>query len=131
MATYETLQVETADQVCTIMLNRPDSLNSVDAVMHAELEDLFLHVSDDASVGAILLRGAGRAFCAGGDVKGMADSADAESERTPYDLASSFLLTGKRIVTRLLGSNMAGGCRGASHKLTACEKRRGRPLRPT
>src|SRR5262245_13041466 len=100
--TFETLLVEQEGRLLTVTLNRPDSLNSVDAVMHAELEDLFLRVSDDASVGAILLRGAGRAFCAGGDVKGMADSADAESERTPFDLASSFLLTGKRIVTRLL-----------------------------
>jgi enoyl-CoA hydratase len=99
---FETLLVEQEGRLLTVTLNRPDSLNSVDAVMHAELEDLFLRVNDDASVGAILLRGSGRAFCAGGDVKGMADSADAESERTPYDLVSSFLLTGKRIVTRLL-----------------------------
>ena len=66
--TFETLLVEQDGRLLTVTLNRPDSLNSVDAVMHAELEDLFLHVCDDASVGAILLRGAGRAFCAGGDV---------------------------------------------------------------
>lgn len=99
---YESLLVERDDRLLTVTLNRPDSLNAVSGEMHAELEDLFRSVSDDADVGAIFLRGAGRAFCAGGDVKSMAGSSGGESERTPFDLASSFLLTGKRIVTSLL-----------------------------
>ena len=99
---YETLLVEREERLITVTLNRPDALNAVSDVMHGELEDFFDRVSDDDSVGAILLRGAGRAFCAGGDVKSMASSADGTAERSSYDLASSFLTTGKRIVTKLL-----------------------------
>lgn len=99
---YDTLLVEREDRLLKVTLNRPDSLNAVSGEMHADLEDLFHRVSDDASVGAILLSGAGRAFCAGGDVKSMAGSADGTAERTPFDLASSFLQTGRRIVTKLL-----------------------------
>jgi enoyl-CoA hydratase len=99
---FETLLVEPEDRLLKVTLNRPDSLNAVNGVMHEELEDLFDRVSDDASVGAILLRGAGRAFCAGGDVKTMATAAGGASERSQLELAAAFLQTGKRIVTKLL-----------------------------
>src|SRR5450755_654510 len=70
---YEFLQVEVADRVATITINRPDSLNAVNNAVHHELEQIWLDVRADQNVNAIILTGAGRAFCAGGDVKGMAD----------------------------------------------------------
>src|SRR5258705_7164459 len=69
---YEFLKVEVADRVATITINRPDSLNAVNNVVHHELEQIWLDVRADQDVNAIILTGAGRAFCAGGDVKGMA-----------------------------------------------------------
>ena len=69
---YEFLKVEVADRVATITINRPDSLNAVNNVVHHELEQIWLDVRADHDVNAIILTGAGRAFCAGGDVKGMA-----------------------------------------------------------
>jgi enoyl-CoA hydratase len=61
---YEFLKVEVADRVATITINRPEALN--------ELEQIWIDVRADHDVNAIILTGAGRAFCAGGDVKGMA-----------------------------------------------------------
>src|ERR1700752_65030 len=70
---YEFLKVEVANRVATITINRPDSLNAVNGVVHHELEQIWIDVRADQNVNAIILTGAGRAFCAGGDVKGMAD----------------------------------------------------------
>src|SRR6202047_771576 len=69
---YEFLKVEVADRVATITINRPEALNAVNNVVHHELEQIWLDVRADHDVNAIILTGAGRAFCAGGDVKGMA-----------------------------------------------------------
>jgi enoyl-CoA hydratase len=69
---YEFLKVEVADRVATITIHRPDSLNAVNNLVHHELEQIWLDVRADHDVNAIILTGAGRAFCAGGDVKGMA-----------------------------------------------------------
>jgi enoyl-CoA hydratase len=70
---YEFLKVEVADRVATITINRPEALNAVNNVVHHELEQIWIDVRADRNVNAIILTGAGRAFCAGGDVKGMAD----------------------------------------------------------
>src|SRR5579864_228486 len=69
---YEFLKVEVADRVATITINRPEALNAVNNVVHHELEQIWIDVRADHDVNAILLTGAGRAFCAGGDIKGMA-----------------------------------------------------------
>ena len=69
--TYETLLVEQLDNVLTITLNRPERLNAVDETMHRELEHVFSEVSVDPSVSAVVVTGAGRGFCSGGDVRAM------------------------------------------------------------
>jgi enoyl-CoA hydratase len=69
---YEFITYEKTGRVATITINRPDSLNAVNNAVHHELEQIWLDVRADQDVNAIILTGAGRAFCAGGDVKGMA-----------------------------------------------------------
>ncbi|HEV8718859.1 MAG TPA: enoyl-CoA hydratase-related protein [Candidatus Binatia bacterium] len=69
---YECIKVETANKLATVTLNRPDSLNAVNPQLHHELERIWVDLTEDSDVNAILLTGAGKAFCAGGDVKGMA-----------------------------------------------------------
>jgi len=67
--------IETRSEgVATLTLNRPDRLNALSPPMMDGLLNALLRLARDASVGAIVLTGAGRAFCAGGDVKRMADS---------------------------------------------------------
>lgn len=63
-----TLTTSLAGRVLTITLNRPDKMNAFTVEMANELEALFQHASLDDGVGAIVLTGAGRAFCAGMDL---------------------------------------------------------------
>ncbi len=59
--------------VATLTLNRPDRLNALSTPIMEGLLEALPRLADDAAVGAIVLTGAGRAFCAGGDVKSMAE----------------------------------------------------------
>lgn len=65
---YNTLDYRIADRVLTLTLNRPDQLNSFTVEMANELQDAFKRASDDDAVGAIIVTGAGKAFCAGMDL---------------------------------------------------------------
>ncbi len=66
--TYKTLTWEVADRVLTLTLNRPDQLNAFTVEMAHELIDAFERASEDDAVGAVVVTGAGRAFCAGMDL---------------------------------------------------------------
>ena len=73
---YTTIQVTRADGVATLTLNRPEAFNALDLTLGRELFHAVLEVDDDAAVREIVVTGAGKAFCAGGDVKGVADNLD-------------------------------------------------------
>ena len=64
----ETLLTELADGVMTLTLNRPDKLNAFNPAMSRELIDFFQSVNAMDEVRAIVVTGAGRAFCAGADI---------------------------------------------------------------
>ena len=64
---------EDADGVRTITLNRPDRLNAIDMPMILQLEDAVQSAQDAPDVAVLLLRGAGRAFCAGDDVEAQSE----------------------------------------------------------
>ncbi|HLY35512.1 MAG TPA: enoyl-CoA hydratase-related protein [Candidatus Limnocylindria bacterium] len=66
----ETVLVEVADGVATLTLNRPDSLNALNAEMRRALLDAVKGAGRDANVRAVLLTGAGRGFCSGADLRG-------------------------------------------------------------
>jgi enoyl-CoA hydratase/carnithine racemase len=65
---YETLLTDLRDGVMTVTLNRPDKLNAFNTVMSRELIDFFHGVNGMDEVRAIVITGAGRAFCAGADI---------------------------------------------------------------
>jgi enoyl-CoA hydratase len=67
---YETVLYETAGAIATITLNRPERLNTIVPPMPDELQDAVHRASRDGTVKVIVLRGAGRAFCAGFDFAG-------------------------------------------------------------
>ncbi len=73
---YTNLVVEKSDRVATVTFNRPERLNAIDPVTHREFEEILLDLDSDQEVNAIILTGAGRAFCAGGDVKNMSERDD-------------------------------------------------------
>lgn len=63
------LQVETG--IATLTLNRPDKRNAMSDAMRAEFIDALEHVAADKAIRALVLTGAGKGFCAGGDIAGM------------------------------------------------------------
>ncbi|MFP6616599.1 MAG: enoyl-CoA hydratase [Candidatus Hydrogenedentota bacterium] len=64
--------VSVENSVGTITLNRPDSLNALSGEMVATMRDTLTEWARDSEIGAVILTGEGRAFCAGGDVGSMA-----------------------------------------------------------
>lgn len=68
---YTRINVEKQSSVATIKFNRPEVLNAFDHVMGQEIGAAVADIRDDSEVRCVILTGAGRAFCAGGDIKGM------------------------------------------------------------
>ena len=66
---FEDIRVDVADDVCTITLTRPHRLNAWTGKMSAELYDAIEYANENADVGAIVITGAGRGFCAGADIE--------------------------------------------------------------
>lgn len=71
-ASSETLIVQQHGAVLHVTLNRPEQRNAMSAQMLNELIEVFAQIKDDLSIRAVVLRGAGGHFCAGGDIKDMA-----------------------------------------------------------
>ncbi len=64
------------DGILTLTLNRPEARNAMSGAMTAALADQLAKAELDPAVKCLVLTGAGKGFCAGGDVKGMAESGD-------------------------------------------------------
>ena len=86
---YNTLTYVVSDGILTLTLNRPDQLNSFTLEMASELVDAFHLASEDDAVGAIVVTGAGRAFCAGMDlsVNGNVFGLDESQQPTLEDVS--------------------------------------------
>ncbi len=74
------------DGVALLTLNRPDRLNAFSDEMLRALIEAFVRLGADTEVRAIVLTGAGRGFCAGGDIKGMANRKPRSFEQRVEDL---------------------------------------------
>jgi enoyl-CoA hydratase len=70
---YETITYRNESGIGRITLNRPEALNAITPAMLVELNDAVLQAGGDAGVGVIVITGAGRAFCAGVDLKSLGD----------------------------------------------------------
>jgi 2-(1,2-epoxy-1,2-dihydrophenyl)acetyl-CoA isomerase len=65
------IESQTSDFIATITLNRPEKLNAFTGTMREDLLGALRAADEDASVRVVVITGAGRAFCAGGDVESM------------------------------------------------------------
>ena len=82
---YETILTDTSETIFTITINRPDQLNTLNTTMIRELIDAFDTADADDGVRAIIVTGAGRAFCAGADLSrgGATFDREARADRPP------------------------------------------------
>ena len=76
--TCKSIETELNDGIAVITLATPDNMNALDEAMSNELDNALLKCQEDDSVRAVIITGKGKAFCAGGNVKAMADAPDAE-----------------------------------------------------
>ena len=81
---YETIQVEAKGAVHWLTLNRPASLNAITTQMVGELSDYFGGLFNDRTCRVVVMRGAGRAFCAGLDIKARGEG------ETPFGAGFGF-----------------------------------------
>ena len=70
----DSLLIDRTDGVVTLTLNRPDSLNSLDTPLKSALRDALAELEGDRTCRAVVLAGAGRAFCVGQDLKEHVDT---------------------------------------------------------
>jgi enoyl-CoA hydratase/carnithine racemase len=93
---YEQIETEQSDRILTITLNRPERLNAWTPTMCNELLAAFDEADADDEVGAIIVTGAGRGFCAGADLSGGGETFDwrgrAQEGEVPEDNGGVFTL---------------------------------------
>jgi enoyl-CoA hydratase/carnithine racemase len=89
---YTTIEWKVEDRILTLTLNRPEQLNSFTPTMAGELENAFGRAGEDDSVAAIVVTGAGRAFCAGMDLsaEGNVFGLDESQQPTLDDLVERY-----------------------------------------
>lgn len=83
---YQSIRYEVADRIATITLNRPERLNAIDERMPGEIRAAVESADRDPDVHVVILTGAGRAFCAGYDLKEFAEMPeDPYTQEMPWD----------------------------------------------
>jgi enoyl-CoA hydratase/carnithine racemase len=123
---YEHIQVAETDAILTITLNRPDKLNAFIGHMRRDLAEALEHAGSDRSVRVVIITGAGRAFCAGGDIAFMAEL----MHRRDAEEFSRILGAGRRVIlairqmTKPVIASINGPASGAGCNLAlACDLR--------
>ncbi|MEA2607714.1 MAG: 2-(1,2-epoxy,2-dihydrophenyl)acetyl-CoA isomerase, partial [Chloroflexota bacterium] len=117
------LRVEIADAVATITLDRPDALNARTVPLKEELLTAFAAVGADDAVRAVVLTGAGRAFCAGQDLRERLEP-DAAPLETEIRLRYNPLVRAMRALDKPIVGAINGIAAGAGASLAfACDIR--------
>jgi enoyl-CoA hydratase/carnithine racemase len=80
---YNTLDYRVEDRILTLTLNRPDQMNSFTVEMANELVHAFHQASEDDAIGAVVVTGAGKAFCAGMDLTRAGNVFGLDESQTP------------------------------------------------
>ncbi|MBS1837920.1 MAG: crotonase/enoyl-CoA hydratase family protein [Actinobacteria bacterium] len=98
------MRYDVVDGVATITLDRPDHLNAFTVRMCLEMLDAFDRVDDDPEVRAVIVTGAGRAFCAGADLAGGSASFDATTASRTASVADAVEEASSASAARVRGS---------------------------
>jgi len=128
MPGYETIELEVSGGVAHLTLNRPEAANGINLELARDLMAATLAIGADPAARVVLLSGAGKMFCAGGDVKGFADRDDLPTYLRetlgPLHTALTNLVRGDAPVVAAVQGSAAGagmGFVGASDLVVAAE----------
>jgi enoyl-CoA hydratase/3-hydroxyacyl-CoA dehydrogenase len=119
---FEVVRLSVEDGVAEILLNRPDALNALNETVVGQLESAFARAEERADVRTIVLRGAGKAFVAGADIKFFVKSLDAGD----LERIRSFTERAQRLYRRIDESDRLVICRldglslGGGSELALC-----------
>ncbi len=123
---YEHILTSETEGILTITLNRPDKLNAFVGHMRRDLAEALEHAGSDRGVRVVIITGAGRAFCAGGDIAFMAEL----MQRRDAEEFSRILGAGRRVIlairqmTKPVIASINGPASGAGCNLAlACDLR--------
>ncbi|MFY0309087.1 crotonase/enoyl-CoA hydratase family protein [Leisingera sp. D0M16] len=118
---FETITLDTDDRgVCTLTLNRPDKHNAMSGQMLQELTLAAKRLASDETVRVVVLTGAGKSFCAGGDLGWMRQQMDADAEtrgreaRVLAEMLMALNTLPKPVIGALQGNAFGGGVGMAS-----------------
>jgi enoyl-CoA hydratase len=109
---YKTLIVENEDHVATITLNRPDSLNALNAELLGELSQAVREAEENEKIRCIILTGSAKAFAAGADINEMAELSFVDvfaSDKFGQETAQ-IARCRKPIIAAVAGYALGGGC---------------------
>jgi 2-(1,2-epoxy-1,2-dihydrophenyl)acetyl-CoA isomerase len=122
----EHIQISEAEGITTITLNRPERLNAFVGHMRRDLAEALEHAGSDRNVRVVIITGAGRGFCAGGDIAFMAEL----MQRRDAEEFSRILGAGRRVIlairqmTKPVIASINGPASGAGCNLAlACDLR--------
>ena len=117
------LRLEVADRVATITLDRADALNALTVPLKEELLAALARVGADPAIGAVVLTGAGRAFCAGQDLRERLEPGAAPLEIEIRERYNPIILAMRRLEKPIVGA-INGIAAGAGASLAfACDVR--------
>jgi enoyl-CoA hydratase len=109
----EILLVETSEGIATVTLNRPEAMNALSRALRAKITETFRSLKRDESVGVVILTGAGRAFCAGLDLKELgsaqSQSGGPESAVVDLDVVGALSEFDRPIIGAINGFAITGG----------------------
>lgn len=113
----EHILLEKVDHIATITLNRPEKMNAFGGLMRQEIVDVLDDVANDPEVRVVIITGAGKAFCTGGDVTEFASGTQqALSKQTPSErhaMSKAVLAINsmeKPVIASVNGVAAGGGC---------------------
>ena len=127
MTDYKCLLYAVENAVATLTLNRPERLNALGDTLREDLHGAVLRAAADPGIRAIVLTGAGKGFCSGGDVKAMHEAREARAERPVLDKVAPLrdrVLLAMRDAAQPIIAAVNGAAAGAGMNLAlACDIR--------